>query len=170
MLTSLVSPVETLDQLAAILQLLHTITDTQCIVDQLYLPVEQLYTLLRYVRVGVLLTALISTLYCHVTYAPPPREYDRHLPRTEVQQVDTLRDDWLTLTQLAEDTRQRLLGEQRTLWEREVDKKVKAFVVMTIQFRNSFDTEGPLVPGLTPNEAVVRLGETSVHATNFFYS
>ncbi len=74
--------------------------------------------------------------------------------------MDALRDDWQTLTELAEDTRQQLLGEQRVFWEREVDKKVKAFVVMTIRFRNSFDTEGPLVPGLTPNEAVVRLGET----------
>ncbi len=75
--------------------------------------------------------------------------------------MDSLRDNWTILTQLAEETRQRLLGEQRTIWEREVDKKVKSFVVLTIQFRNSFDMEGPLVPGLTPNEAVVRLGETS---------
>ena len=28
----------------------------------------------------------------------------------------------------------------------------------TIRFRNSFDTEGPLVPGLTPQAAIVRLG------------
>ena len=39
-----------------------------------------------------------------------------------------------------------------------VTHQVKAFVVKTIQFRNSFDTEGPLVPGLLPSEAVSRLG------------
>ena len=36
--------------------------------------------------------------------------------------------------------------------------QVKAFVVETIQFRNSFDAEGPLVPGLLPSEAITRLG------------
>ena len=51
-----------------------------------------------------------------------------------------------------------LLSEQRLSHDREVDKQVKAFVVETIQFRNSFDTEGPLVPGLTPSEAGSRLG------------
>ncbi len=50
------------------------------------------------------------------------------------------------------------------LFEREVDKQVKSFVVETIQFRNSFDTEGPLVPGLLPNEAVARLGKRSAHS------
>ena len=39
---------------------------------------------------------------------------------------------------------------------------MKAFVVRTIQFRNSFDTEGPLVPGLVPSEAAIRLGEECV--------
>ncbi len=56
-----------------------------------------------------------------------------------------------------------LLSEQRLYHEREVDKQVKAFVVKTIQFRNNFDTEGPLVPGLAPNEAVTRLGPSEAH-------
>lgn len=73
--------------------------------------------------------------------------------------MDSLRDDWTSLTELAESVRTRLLSEQRGLFEREVDKQVKSFVVETIQFRNSFDMEGPLVPGLLPNEAVTRLGK-----------
>ncbi len=48
MMTSLSDPVDGLDQLAIVLQLLHTVTDMQSTVDQLYLPVEQLYSLLRY--------------------------------------------------------------------------------------------------------------------------
>ncbi len=60
-----------------------------------------------------------------------------------------------------------LLSEQRRYHEREVDKQVKAFVVETIQFRNSFDTEGPLVPGLAPNEAVTRLGLSGTHFSYF---
>ncbi len=91
-----------------------------------------------------------------------PREYNPHLPRAEVQQIDSLRDDWRALTDLAEHVQHQLLSEQRRFFEREVDKQVKAFVVRTIQFRNSFDTEGPLVPGLVPSEAAIRLGEECV--------
>lgn len=123
------------------------------------------------------------------------------MPRGEVQQVDSLRDEWRKLTDLAEKvtlTRKstvsplmhatytyfrislsfppffllitqiqyQLLSEQRLYFEREVDKQVKAFVVETIQFRNSFDTEGPLVPGLMPSEAVARLGQLALFACN----
>lgn len=87
------------------------------------------------------------------------REFNPHLPRNEIQKVDTLRDKWSALITLAEDVRIQLLSKQRVFFEREVDKQVKGFVVETIQFRNSFDTEGPLVPGLLPNDAVSRLGQ-----------
>lgn len=73
--------------------------------------------------------------------------------------MDALRNEWAALIDLAEEVKTRLLSKQRVFFEREVDKQVKAFVVETIQFRNSFDTEGPLVPGLLPNEAVTRLGK-----------
>ena len=52
-----------------------------------------------------------------------------------------------------------LLVDQRLIHIQETVKQVKEFVVQTIQFRNTFDTEGPLVPGLTPTEAVSRVGE-----------
>ena len=80
--------------------------------------------------------------------------------------MDALRDDWAALIELAEEVKSQLLSKQRVFFEREVDKQVKAFVVETIQFRNSFDTEGPLVPGLLPNEAVTRLGESNKVYTN----
>ena len=47
--------------------------------------------------------------------------------------------------------------EQRRPFERELDKQVKEFMVTIIQFRNKFDVEGPVVPGLMPREAVDRL-------------
>ena len=89
------------------------------------------------------------------------REFNPHLPRGEIQKVDSLRDEWSALIDLAETVKTELLSKQRVFFEREVDKQVKAFVVETIQFRNSFDTEGPLVPGLLPNQAVTRLGENA---------
>ncbi|KAL5457324.1 hypothetical protein EMCRGX_G034572 [Ephydatia muelleri] len=128
----LLAPADNLQQLQCTLKLLGQIEDMQNVVDGLYLPVEKLYQSLK-------------------VYLP-------QLPRAEVQQVDGLRVGWRQLTKLAEEARCRLLSEQRLLHERELDKQVQAFTVETIQFRNSFDTEGPLVSGLMPMEAVGRLG------------
>ncbi len=97
-------------------------------------------------------------MYSAKCHPCPCREYNPRLPRNEIERVDALRDNWEALIELAETVKTQLLSKQRMLFEREVDKQVKAFVVETIQFRNSFDTEGPLVPGLLPNEAVTRLG------------
>ena len=52
---------------------------------------------------------------------------------------------------------------QRFIFEQEVDKKAKALMVDSIQFRNSFDTEGPLIPGLSCEEAMEKLGVYSVY-------
>ena len=48
MLVQLASPVTTLGQLKSTLELLHSITDMQIVIDDKYLPVERLYALLRY--------------------------------------------------------------------------------------------------------------------------
>ena len=53
MKAQLVAPVETLGQLKTTLELLQEISDLQNTIDGLYLPVEELYTLLRYVCVPV---------------------------------------------------------------------------------------------------------------------
>ena len=73
--------------------------------------------------------------------------------------MDTLRNQWEILTGLAETVRCNLLSERRSDFEGEVDKQVKSFAVETIRFRNSFDSEGPLVPGLLPDDATSRVGK-----------
>lgn len=60
MVTQLQAPVEDLSQLRDTLQLLHHITDLQSVVDDMYLPVEKQYALLRYVGLHVLPTAALS--------------------------------------------------------------------------------------------------------------
>ena len=52
---------------------------------------------------------------------------------------------------------------QRFIFEQEVDKRAKALMVDSIQFRNSFDTEGPLIPGLSCEEAMEKLGDYSLY-------
>lgn len=44
---------------------------------------------------------------------------------------------------------------------------LQAFVVNVIQFRNSFDSQGPGVPGVRPAEAVARLHDFQQHYTQF---
>ena len=39
--------------------------------------------------------------------------------------MDTLREEWTTLTELADSVKHRLLTEQRLSYEREVDKQVR---------------------------------------------
>ena len=131
--SSLQREVETLEELRDTLNLLHDIMDLENAVDDHFLAIERLYAVLK--------------------------ECEVRLPRTECQQVEQMRPEWKTITELSEQVQHQLLNRQRLHFERMVDKQVQSFRVDTIQFRNSFDSEGPLVPGLSPAEAVTRLGK-----------
>ncbi|CAL1527205.1 unnamed protein product [Lymnaea stagnalis] len=123
--------VQTLDQLNSVLHLLEELSDMENKIDGIYLPIETMYSKLR--------------------------EFELRLPRDEVEEVDSLRDKWTELLELADSVRDVLLKERRGAFEQELDKQVKTFVVEVIQFRNAFDAQGPAVPGIQPSEAVSRL-------------
>ncbi|XP_076466964.1 uncharacterized protein LOC143298129 [Babylonia areolata] len=123
--------VQTLDQLNSALHLLEELRDMENKIDDVYLPIETMYSKLR--------------------------EFELRLPREEVELVDQLREQWTELLELAEQVRVVLLKERRGAFEQELDKQVKTFVVEVIQFRNAFDAQGPAVPGIQPAEAVSRL-------------
>ncbi|XP_055889445.1 dynein axonemal heavy chain 8-like isoform X4 [Biomphalaria glabrata] len=123
--------VQTLDQLNSVLRLLEELRDMENKIDGIYLPIELMYSKLR--------------------------EFELRLPRDEVEEVDSLRDKWAELLELADNVRNVLLKERRGAFEQELDKQVKTFVVEVIQFRNAFDAQGPSVPGIQPSEAVSRL-------------
>ena len=53
------------------------------------------------------------------------REFELRLPRTEVEEVEQLREKWQDLLDLAEDVRIVLLKEKRGAFEQELDKQVK---------------------------------------------
>ncbi|XP_041462850.1 dynein heavy chain 8, axonemal-like [Lytechinus variegatus] len=131
--TRLLADVVTLDQLNGTLNLLEEVRDMENKIDAIYLPIETMYA------------DLIS--------------YRLRLPRSEVEEVEKLRDNWQEVVDLAEKCRIKLLKERRGAFEQELDKQVKLFVVEVIQFRNSFDSQGPAVPGVQPAEAVARLHE-----------
>ncbi|XP_052089132.1 uncharacterized protein LOC127725852 isoform X10 [Mytilus californianus] len=121
----------TLDQLNSALHLLEELRDMENKIDGIYLPIETMYAKLR--------------------------EFELRLPRNEVEEVDQLRDKWQELMELAEEVRHKLLIEKRGTFEQELDKQVKSFNVEVLRFRNDFDGQGPMVPGIPPSEAVSRL-------------
>ena len=53
------------------------------------------------------------------------REFELRLPRSEVQEVDQLRENWQELLNLAEEVQHLLLKEKRKAFEQELDKQVK---------------------------------------------
>ena len=53
------------------------------------------------------------------------REFELRLPRQEVEEVDSLREKWAELMELAEQVREVLLKERRGAFEQELDKQVK---------------------------------------------
>jgi hypothetical protein len=123
--------VESLSDLWNVLLEVQDVLSADCTNDSLYQPIEDTYRLLQ--------------------------EFNIFLPRDEVNQVTSLRSAWQNLVTIAHQVKERLLVEQRRPFERELDKLVKEFMVTIIQFRNKFDVEGPVVPGLMPREAVDRL-------------
>ena len=44
---------------------------------------------------------------------------------------------------------------------------MQEFVVEVIQFRNKFDSQGPGIPGISPNEAVIQLKEFQIKFDKF---
>ena len=58
-------------------------------------------------------------------YLYSPREFELRLPRQEVEEVDSLREKWAALMELAEQVREVLLKERRGAFEQELDKQVK---------------------------------------------
>ena len=129
--SQLTCEVSSLDQLHNVLKQLQLIADMENKIDKIYLPVELLYAKLK--------------------------DYKIPLPRTEIMTVNNLRDEWSALSRLADGVRQELMRHKRPVFEQELDKQVKDFVVEVIQFRNSFDSQGPGVPGISASEAVQRL-------------
>ncbi|CAF3791725.1 unnamed protein product, partial [Rotaria sp. Silwood1] len=124
--------VSTLEQLDEALILLEELSEMENKIDSIYLPIETTYTLLDEV-------------------------YKIPIPRDELEECSQLRDKWSELMLNADRVRRQLLQERRQQLEQELDKQVKSFVVEVIRFRNSFDVEGPNVPGLGPLDAAKRL-------------
>ncbi|XP_018096048.2 dynein heavy chain 5, axonemal [Xenopus laevis] len=127
----LTEPVQSLEELNSCLTLLEDLQDMENIIDDLYQPIEIMYEKLE--------------------------TYKLRIPREEITDVTNLRNKWTELMNLTYVVKENLLKEKQDVFKQELDKQVKSFMVEVIQFRNSFDTQGPAAPGVKPEEAVARL-------------
>ncbi|KAM4771050.1 dynein axonemal heavy chain 5-like [Rhinophrynus dorsalis] len=127
----LTEPVQSLEQLNSCLTLLEELQDMENTIDEVYQPIEIMYE-----KLGL---------------------YQVRLPREEITEVSNLRAKWTELMNLTSIVKDTLLKENEDKFKQELDKQVKRFLVKVIQFRNSFDTQGPASPGVRPEEAVTRL-------------
>jgi len=125
--------VTTLEQLNETVNLLEELRNMQNSVDEVYRPLEEAYAKLS--------------------------AYDQRLSRQSIEDVQGLRDEWQKLVEEAEDVYAQLTRERKSGFEQELDKQMNIFVVEVIQFRNEFDMRGPLVSGVSPADAVLRLAE-----------
>ena len=78
------------------------------------------------------------------------------LEKEELDLVGELRYSWRKLLAVANEVSADLQRVQAT-FKRDLVKNVKAFVVDVAQFRTDFEASGPMLPGLTPQEASARL-------------
>ncbi|XP_063714091.1 dynein axonemal heavy chain 5-like isoform X5 [Symsagittifera roscoffensis] len=120
-----------LGQLNEALRKLREVYDMVNRIDSIYLPIENKYAMLR--------------------------SFGVHLPRDEVHNVESLRSNWQHLVLKADKVQDKLMREERNIFEQELDKQIMDFVVDVNQLRSSFETQGPGVPGIEPMEAVKRL-------------
>ena len=101
--------VQTLEQLNDALRLLEELSDMENKIDQIYLPIENIYADLR--------------------------KYELMLTRQEIEQVSNLRENWLKLMNSAEVVRTTLLQDKRSTLEQELDKQVNYYEFFGINSR-----------------------------------
>ena len=82
--------------------------------------------------------------------------YEVAVPKDELDVIGDLNYSWSKLKKLADSITDKLRSMQSG-FRRGLVRNVKMFVVDVTQFRNDFDANGPMVPGIAPLEANERL-------------
>eukprot|EP00899_Mesostigma_viride_P009796 jgi/Mesvir1/18818/Mv04309-RA.2 len=122
--------IEDLEDVRVVMNVLREVREKEAEIDTIMMPIEEMYALLL--------------------------RYEVRVPKEEIDQVGDLRYSWKKLRKLANDVSDNLARLQ-VGFKRELIKEVKSFVVDVSSFRQDFDSNGPMVPGLAPMDAVDRL-------------
>eukprot|EP00002_Diphylleia_rotans_P021973 TRINITY_DN428_c1_g1_i1.p1 TRINITY_DN428_c1_g1~~TRINITY_DN428_c1_g1_i1.p1 ORF type:complete len:4548 (+),score=958.95 TRINITY_DN428_c1_g1_i1:229-13872(+) len=122
--------VQDLEDLRIVLEVIREVREKDTEADVQLGPVEETYSLLT--------------------------RYEVRVPKEELEQVSNIRSTWRSLIQNATSVHENLMQLQVN-FKRELIRSIKAFQVDVIQFRNDFDSNGPMIPGLKPSETIERL-------------
>ena len=83
-------------------------------------------------------------------------KYEVKVPKEETDTLGDLRFSWKKLKKISDDLTTQLRNMQGG-FRKGLMRNVKMFVVDVTQFRNDFEANGPMVPGIAPAEANERL-------------
>mmetsp|Transcript_22862 Transcript_22862/g.57026 ORF Transcript_22862/g.57026 Transcript_22862/m.57026 type:complete len:4419 (+) Transcript_22862:2-13258(+) len=122
--------VNDLDDVRSAVNYLESLRDKEANLDAEFGPVEDMYALLA--------------------------RYDVPVPKEETDIVTDLRYSWKKLKKLSADLQEHL-SQMQAPFKKNLVRNIKLFVVDVIQFRNDFEANGPMVPGVAPMEADERL-------------
>ena len=132
--TKLSHPIEDLQDVRVAMDVLKEIREKESEIDSILLPIEEMYALLL--------------------------KYEDRVPKEEIDLVGDLRYSWKKLRKQSVDVNDNL-SRLQVGFKRELVKEVKMFVMEEARFKTDWETNGPIVPGLVPIEAVDRLSRFS---------
>jgi len=119
-----------LDNVRAAMGYLAVVREKEGQIEQLFGPVEEMYSMLN--------------------------RYEVRVTKEEQDQVGDLTFTWKKLKTLADNMGDHLVKVQGT-FKKDLVKNVKAFVSEVLSYRNDWEANGPTVPGITPMQGNERL-------------
>ena len=128
-------PAKDIDALGSIMSALEEIRKKESDIDQQFRPVTEMYNLLE----------------IHLSNV---------MDKEEMDAKSILEKRWKELLTLAEKTRN-YLQSQQSKFKKTLIEGIKHLIVDVQDMRKKFDESGPMVPGITPKEALNRLRASS---------
>ena len=133
-------PVSDLEDVKAVMDTLKEVRDKEAEIDLSFGPVEEMYGMLA--------------------------KYEVRVDKEETDGVEALRFQWKKLRGQATTANSNLQNVQAG-FKRDLTRSVKTFITDVAMFRSDWDTNGPMVPGIPPMEAVDRLKKFENSFSNY---
>lgn len=121
---------EDLEDVRYIMTVLSELRSKEAEIDSVMSPIEDMYSLLL--------------------------RYEVQVPKEETDMLSDMFYAWKKLRKLQSDVSEKL-NRYQAKFKKELVKEVKLFVADAVSFRNDWETNGPITPGLDPMEAHDRL-------------
>ncbi|KDO29332.1 hypothetical protein SPRG_05868 [Saprolegnia parasitica CBS 223.65] len=131
--TKLNRDVESLDSLRYVMLVLKEVRERESSIEMEINPILDMYDMLEHFLPG------------------------GYMDKEEMDQKSVVRSTWRKLVDYAEEVTDNL-SEVQGKFKKQLTKDVKEFQADAISFRAEYSTNGPMVSGLKPSEAVERLG------------